>query len=138
MKIDAFPLRADYDLICFSHLRWDFVYQRPQHLLSRFAKERRVFFVEEPLFHEHASTLDISPREDGLVVVKPYLEHGADVDAAMPGLIDRLIAENNITDYVSWYYTPMMTAWTAHLKPKAIVFDVMTNCRRSRTRRPSS
>ena len=33
------------DVICFSHLRWDFVYQRPQHLLTRCAAERRVFFV---------------------------------------------------------------------------------------------
>ena len=37
------------DLICFSHLRWNFVYQRPQHLLSRFAKQRRVFYIEEPI-----------------------------------------------------------------------------------------
>src|ERR671913_115444 len=40
----------DIDLICFSHLRWAFVYQRPQHLLSRFAKHTRVFYVEEPIF----------------------------------------------------------------------------------------
>ena len=122
MKIDSFPVRADYDLICFSHLRWDFVYQRPQHLLSRFAKDRRVFFIEEPLFHEHRSTLDISSREDGLVVVKPYLEHGADVDITMTGLLDRLISENNITDYVSWYYTPMMTAVECSLKPEGGCF----------------
>ena len=37
------------DLVCLSHLRWGFVYQRPQHLLSRFAKHQRVFFVEEPV-----------------------------------------------------------------------------------------
>ena len=40
------------DLVCLSHLRWDFVYQRPQHLMSRFAGDRRVFFVEEPIFHD--------------------------------------------------------------------------------------
>src|SRR5947209_12200905 len=40
------------DLVCLSHLRWDFVYQRPQHLLSRCAQERRVFFIEEPVFHD--------------------------------------------------------------------------------------
>src|SRR4051812_42179136 len=40
------------DLICFSHLRWNFVFQRPQHLLSRFAKKQRVFFIEEPIFEE--------------------------------------------------------------------------------------
>src|SRR3954470_11706695 len=38
------------DLVCLSHLRWDFVFQRPQHLMTRFAKRQRVFFVEEPVF----------------------------------------------------------------------------------------
>ena len=35
-------------LVCFSHLRWNFVYQRPQHLLSRAADSFDVHFVEEP------------------------------------------------------------------------------------------
>jgi len=38
------------DLICFSHLRWHFVYQRPQHLMSRAARQGRVFYFEEPVF----------------------------------------------------------------------------------------
>ena len=42
-------MRRPPDLIVFSHLRWDFVWQRPQHLLSRLAAERRVFFIEEPV-----------------------------------------------------------------------------------------
>jgi UDP-galactopyranose mutase len=125
MKIDAFSHGADYDLVCFSHLRWDFVYQRPQHLLSRFAKDRRVFFIEEPLFHDNESTLQISPREDGLFVVVPHLRHGADVDSVMRGLLDNFLSENQIDNFVSWYYTPMMTAWSDHLEPRAVVFDVM-------------
>ena len=36
-----------YDVVCLSHLRWDFVWQRPQHLVSRCARSRRVFFFEE-------------------------------------------------------------------------------------------
>ena len=40
----------DYDIIVFSHLRWGFVYQRPQHLLSRLALNSQVFFIEEPTF----------------------------------------------------------------------------------------
>jgi hypothetical protein len=36
-------------LICFSHLRWDFVFQRPQHLMSRFAAEMPVIYWEEPI-----------------------------------------------------------------------------------------
>jgi UDP-galactopyranose mutase len=125
MKIDAFPARADYDLLVFSHLRWDFVYQRPQHLLSRFAKDRRVFFIEEPFFHDGESRLDISQREDGLVVVVPHLQNGSDVDAVMRGLLDNFLKDNNIINFVTWYYTPMMTAWSDHLEPQAVVFDVM-------------
>src|SRR3954467_14220390 len=39
-------------LIVFSHLRWNFVYQRPQHLLSRLAKRWRLVFFEEPMTGE--------------------------------------------------------------------------------------
>ncbi len=46
-----------FDLVCLSHLRWDFVYQRPQHLMSRFAKNGRVFFVEEPIFTDDRTHL---------------------------------------------------------------------------------
>src|SRR5215218_1261761 len=125
MKIEAFPHGADYDLVCFSHLRWDFVYQRPQHLLSRFAKDRRVFFIEEPHFHDGESTVEISPREDQLFVVVPHIKHGDDVDSVMRGLLDSFLSDNQIDNFVSWYYTPMMTAWTDHLEPQAVVFDVM-------------
>jgi len=47
------------DLICVSHLRWNFVFQRPQHLMTRLARERRVFFFEEPLFDAEQSHLQI-------------------------------------------------------------------------------
>ena len=39
------PSRA---LLVFSHLRWNFVYQRPQHLLARLGRDYRVFYIEEP------------------------------------------------------------------------------------------
>ncbi|MFN2596759.1 MAG: glycosyltransferase family 1 protein [Pyrinomonadaceae bacterium] len=119
----------DADLICLSHLRWDFVYQRPQHLLSRCAKERRVFFVEEPIFGVGALRLDVSRREDNLYVVVPRLPEGllseVAVEAIQQALIDRLINEHQIDDYVLWYYTPMALGWTRHLKPLATVYDCM-------------
>ena len=31
-------------LVCFSHLRWNFVFQRPQHLMSCFAREMAVIY----------------------------------------------------------------------------------------------
>jgi len=118
----------EYDLLCFSHLRWDFVYQRPQHLLSRFARAGRVFFIEEPLFDDGAARLEISPREDHLFVVVPHLPHGTDektIGERLAQLLDDLITERRIEAFVSWYYTPMMIEWSGHLKPRAIVFDSM-------------
>ena len=38
-----------YDMIVFCHLRWEFVYQRPQHLVSRMAKYLKILFIEEPI-----------------------------------------------------------------------------------------
>ena len=61
------------DLVCFSHLRWNFVYQRPQHLLSRFAKHFRVFFVEEPIFHSGSNSLQVTLSEENVWIIVPQL-----------------------------------------------------------------
>src|ERR1041384_8308221 len=60
---------AEPDLVCFSHLRWDFVYQRPQHLLSRCAQGRRVFFFEEPVYDGGPLRLEVKERGRVRVVV---------------------------------------------------------------------
>jgi UDP-galactopyranose mutase len=115
-------------LICFSHLRWDFVYQRPQHLLSRFARTSRVFYIEEPVFGADGPRLDVSPRDHGLRVVVPSLPHGLSDEArheVLRELVDELIAQEAITTFVAWYYTPMALPWTQHLQPIALVYDCM-------------
>ncbi|MGB7925719.1 MAG: glycosyltransferase family 1 protein [Pyrinomonadaceae bacterium] len=117
------------DLICLSHLRWDFVYQRPQHLLTRFAKERRVFFVEEPIFGDGPMRLDVSRRQCGVWVVTPRLPNDLlsdiAIEAVQQGMIGRLFAEHDIHAHILWYYTPMAVAWTRHLRPLAVVYDCM-------------
>lgn len=129
--IDFTPdaLSGNFDLVCLSHLRWDFVFQRPQHLLNRCAKQRRVFFIEEPIFDDGPMRLDVSPREGGVFIVVPHLPAGeiADVtrDAVLQGLIDSLFEKYAINRYVLWYYTPMAMAFTRHLEPLAIVYDCM-------------
>ena len=50
MRVSPFPSKPPMPhLIVFSHLRWEFVFQRPQHLLSRLARHYPVVFVEEPV-----------------------------------------------------------------------------------------
>ena len=117
------------DLVCFSHLRWDFVYQRPQHLLSRAAHDRRVFFIEEPLFGNGSVRHEIHERDNGVKVVVPCLPEGLSSDVAisvmLKEMVDRLFQQEEITDYVFWYYTPMALKFTEHCKPLAAVYDCM-------------
>jgi UDP-galactopyranose mutase len=124
------PLRFENDadgadLICFSHLRWDFVYQRPQHLMSRFAKSSPVYYIEEPIFGSDSARLEIQKRDNGPRVVTPYLPHGADAGAVMSGLVAGLAKNENIGDCVLWFYTPMMLDWRGDLEPKCVVYDCM-------------
>ncbi|HZN05817.1 MAG TPA: glycosyltransferase family 1 protein [Pyrinomonadaceae bacterium] len=117
------------DLVCFSHLRWDFVYQRPQHLLSRCAKNRRVFFVEEPVFRNSSMRLEVRETESGVYVVVPHLPEGLSSEVAITAVLKemtyRLFLENAINDYVFWYYTPMALRFTTHFNPIASVYDCM-------------
>lgn len=117
------------DLICLSHLRWDFVYQRPQHLLTRCARERRVFFVEEPL-HDADGTawLDISHRGERLYVVVPHLPAGLSqeqCESIQRDLLDHLRQEHAIGTFILWYYTPMAVGFADRLDPIVTVFDAM-------------
>lgn len=123
------PLPGVPDLICFSHLRWDFVYQRPQHLLNRCAQERRVFIVEEPITTpEEASWLDLSKRECGVWIVVPHLSETLSSEQFIPQLqqlLNNLFAEAQIKQPILWYYTPMAVPFTRHLQSSAVVYDCM-------------
>lgn len=115
------------NLLCFSHLRWNFVYQRPQHLLSRAASQCRVWYIEEPIWNDTVS-LDIRNVAKNLTVVVPYLPRGLDEQSAIRlqrQLINQLIDQQNITDFIAWYYTPMALPFTDHLKPKLVLYDCM-------------
>jgi UDP-galactopyranose mutase len=122
-------MKSNVDLVCLSHLRWDFVYQRPQHLLSRFAKERRVFYVEEPVFEEGLMHLDVTERDCGVRVVVPHLPKELESEEALESILRammiRLFTEQNIDAHILWYYTPMVIPWTRHLEPLATVYDCM-------------
>ncbi len=117
------------DVVCISHLRWDFVFQRPQHLLTRFARDSRVFYVEEPEFAAGISpTLSVSLRENGVHVVVPRLPEGLEaeeVTALQKDLLDELLRRYAIRRYVLWYYTPMALGFSRHLEPLTIVYDCM-------------
>jgi UDP-galactopyranose mutase len=119
----------EIDLICFSHLRWGFVYQRPQHLMSRFAKHRRVFFFEEPVFDAVTPELrhHICPQT-GVHLVVPALPEGSsasNANKALRKLLASLLREQTIREYVAWFYTPMALGYAADLRPTVTLYDCM-------------
>ena len=117
------------DLVCLSHLRWNFVYQRPQHLLSRAARDRRVFVIEEPIYDNGSMHLEVNECEDGVWIVVPHLPEGlrseVATDAVLREMIDRFFVEREIKEFVLWYYTPMALSFTSHLKPIVTIYDCM-------------
>src|SRR5690606_34419841 len=116
-------------ILCFSHLRWDFVFQRPQHLLGRFAREATVYFFEEPIFDAPKNNyLSISKRGDSLNVVVPHLtENGGTeaVNAVLATLLDKFLHDAVLEDWMFWYYTPMAYSFSSKYKPKLIIYDCM-------------
>jgi UDP-galactopyranose mutase len=119
------------NLLVFSHLRWDFVFQRPQHLLSRAAAERRVYFWEEalPLPDESGEPyLDVQQKQPNLWVARPYLPvslEGQAREEFKAGLLRGFMAQQGIERFVLWYYTPWALRFTTQLEPAAIVYDCM-------------
>src|SRR3954463_11200118 len=116
-------------LICFSHLRWDFVYQRPQHLISRFATIFTVFFVEEP-FHDAPGepTLTFTAKNDNLWIVRPHLPAHTppeETDKILKTLLDRFLKNKSPEDTIFWYYTPMALSFSSHYKPALTIYDCM-------------
>lgn len=117
------------DLLCLSHLRWGFVYQRPQHLLSRFAKSQRVFFVEEPVPTAGSPRMEITLCPDtGVNICVPQMPDGlslASQGTVLKLLLNNLLTDQKISDYLLWYYTPMALSFSTHLQPRLTVFDCM-------------
>lgn len=117
------------DLVCLSHLRWNFVYQRPQHLMSRFAGHQRVFFVEEPIFDAMAtSRIDVNRDACGVWIAVPHLVVGlpeVEVIDTLRKLLEQLFNDYRISEYLLWYYTPMALEFSRDLRPLAVIYDCM-------------
>lgn len=116
------------DLVCFSHLRWNFVFQRPNHLMQRFARERRVFFIEEPTFDAERPSLKIDSFEPGLHIVVPRLPAEA-AAASTPVFLEqayrKLFEQYEIEAPIAWYYTPMSLLATRSFDFRVVVYDCM-------------
>jgi glycosyltransferase involved in cell wall biosynthesis len=115
------------DLIVYSHLRWNFVYQRPQHLLSRFAARGwRVFFIEEPV--EGDSTLDVTTVDGGVTIIRPAIPLAlarGEREALQRTLVQRELRRRRVERAAAWFYTPMGLPILEGLPTSLVVYDCM-------------
>ena len=137
VRIDD-PKQTDrYGIVVFSHLRWGFVWQRPQQFLSRFAKKHQVLFVEEPFFDRADGSEPQMSFHRVMPNVTVATPHCAPCWAGNRKLPDKLreltrqaiehMNENGEFDRpLLWYYSPMDSAWSlGHIENRGIVYDSM-------------
>jgi beta-glucosidase/6-phospho-beta-glucosidase/beta-galactosidase/glycosyltransferase involved in cell wall biosynthesis len=126
-----------YGMVVFSHLRWGFVWQRPQQFLSRFAKKHKVLFVEEPFFDMPAGAeprLDFHNVMPNVTVICPHLDPSWNRNPKTPELLRKFTREgiDALNDHgefdapLLWYYSPMDSAWSlGHFPNRGVVYDCM-------------
>ena len=96
--------------------------------MTRFARGRRVFFIEEPVYHDGPAGLAVSEKQGGVNVCVPHLPNDTPPESATKLLsekINDLMAEQGLSRYIAWFYTPMMIDLADSLAPVATVYDCM-------------
>ena len=117
-------------LMVFSHLRWDFVFQRPQHLLTRLAEKYKIYFFEEPMPGASSVSLEMYEPAPNVRVCRPHTTIAAQGfhDEQIPvlqQLLAQLLQEEEISDYAVWFYSPMALPLMNKLTPHSVIYDCM-------------
>ncbi len=118
---------GDYDIVCFSPVGWDVEWQRPHQLLRRFARERRVFYIQEPVSGSPTARLEGEESGDSSVrVFTPRLpEHISDLEKRyfLVSLINQLVNTFQIQNFILWHFTPRFLEYTRQLCPQLVIYD---------------
>ena len=126
-----------FDLVVASHLRWNFVWQRPQQLLSRLAQNHRILFVEEPIYTPEGnpdSVPTVCEALPNLVVLTPQVPQDAcgDTPLWLWPCQDRIslqvrdaMTALDFQNRALWFYTPTPEFLVDVVKPDMLVYDVM-------------
>jgi len=128
-SINLNKLQLPENIIVFSHLRWDFVYQRPQHLLTRFAADFKITLIEEPIFDTAGPAFySITPKEKNINVIVPHMPQGLSPEQVIQvqkGLLDDYMKDKPLSNYAFWYYTPMALEFSRKYMPEIVIYDCM-------------
>jgi glycosyltransferase involved in cell wall biosynthesis len=122
------PLQRD--IIVFSHLRWNHVFQRPHHIVSRLAQDRKVLFFEEPtdpVTNKKQGDTEVKEIHKNLFVITPYVhwDSWAAMTPYYPPLVEQYTSKLNLQDPIFWFYSPYYIRLLNHFSPDLIVYDCM-------------
>ncbi|MFN2646380.1 MAG: glycosyltransferase [Burkholderiales bacterium] len=121
-------------IVVHCHLRWDFVWQRPQQIFSRLAAEQRVLFLEEPCYEGTQATLRLTEPQPGIVRVVPILPERMPVDdecAIVLPLVRAALERHPLLagefdSPIQWFYSPMTAPdFIGQLGETCVVYDCM-------------
>ena len=107
-----------YDMVVFCHLRWDFVYQRPQHLISRMAKDQKILLIEEPWHREHEEGSRLTKVTDNLHVLQPNVRHIEEIETVLAQYTGKKAA-------TGWFYSASFVPLLSYFEFDTIVYDCM-------------
>jgi glycosyltransferase involved in cell wall biosynthesis len=110
--------REKYDMVVFCHLRWDFVYQRPQHIISRMAKDQKILLIEEPWHREHEPESRLTRVSDNLHVLQPNVRHIEEIET----ILEQYTGKNVAT---GWFYSASFVPLLNYFEFDTIVYDCM-------------
>lgn len=109
-----------FPIIVHCHLRWDFVWQRPQQIFSRLAGKHRIAFIEEPMLTTEPADatprLEVSEPQPNIVRIVPVLPaslSGTDAQCmAVLALVRQALHSHPLLigqfeRPVQWFYSPM-------------------------------
>jgi glycosyltransferase involved in cell wall biosynthesis len=119
-----------YDIVCFSHLRWDFVFQRPQQLMTRLSVQHRIYFIEEPVL-DAKDTYYFKVYKDEVAevnVITPHFPPGLEAASLLDAqntVVKLILDVYSISKYIIWHYSPMSYAFSHELRPIYRVYDCM-------------
>jgi glycosyltransferase involved in cell wall biosynthesis len=120
-KTDSFYTETPqyYDMIVFCHLRWQFVYQRPQHIISRFSSTMKILFIEEPLHQSNENSENLIVISKTLHVLQPNVKDIESIAAILPNYI------KNKTIPIGWFYSASFSPLLEQLHFETVVYDCM-------------
>jgi UDP-galactopyranose mutase len=126
------------DLLIFSPLRWDYVVQRPQEFAARFARHRRVYYVESPIIgSSDKSRLHLIDIHNNIQIIIPHLEKDLDPnlkDETLKSLINEFLNGESLFEFTSLYFSSHAFEYTDHLKPLILIYDPILKDEASRSR----